>query len=154
MNNNLTLKESLDILNFILRYKEDYDWDCDGIIYISVNYVKSKYLIKELIDNNVEFKAYVRDFLEDASIDISTLWGDVSEQFKVDIWYNGKINKFYMVKWYHKIEQFYKKNKRYFKDWIRKKRETYKIHKYYRKQKKETKKRIKQLTKYYTKVQK
>ena len=119
INNNLSLKENLMLLNIIARHQVDSDADIDGILYIAVDFQETKNLIEEIICNEDAYKEYINAYLENETIDISLLWVEVLEKFKKEIWYNMIKREFYVARWYHKAERYFKDKKREIKYKIR-----------------------------------
>ena len=145
-----SLKDDLLLLNEIAKSEVDSDWDYESIIYIAVDFEETKNLIKKFLTNkNYTYEDYLKDYLEDETIDICGLWGELDQTYKTDTWFNMKKKEFYIPKWYHKIKAYYSVKKRNFKYILREVRGKYKFYKIDKKNDRELKKRLKMLSKYY-----
>lgn len=146
-----TLQIDLKLLNEIAKYKVESDWDSESINYIAVDYAATKKLIKKFLESNKNytFDDYLKDYLEDGTIDICGLWGELDQAYKIDTWYNMKNNQFYIPKWYHRVNAYYFQRKRIIKYKFKILKQKVYYYKLNKKHDRQLKKRLKLLSKIY-----
>lgn len=147
----INLKDDLKLLNEIAKHTVDVDWDSESIIYIIVDFEKAKNLIRKFLEGNKNYtyEEYLKDYLEDDTIDICGLWGELDQTYKIDTWFNMKRNEFYIVKLHHRVNNYFKIKKRQIKYKIEDVRRKFHYYKLDKKYKKDQKKRLKDLAKIY-----
>lgn len=145
------LKTDLNLLNKISKHKVESDWDSESINYIAVDYAATKELIKKFLEGNKNYvyEDYLKDYLEDGTIDICGLWGELDQAYKIDTWYNMKTNEFYIPKWYHKLRSHLVQRKRIIKYKFKALKQKIYYYKLEKKEDKLLKKRLKLLSKIY-----
>lgn len=144
------LSRDLKLLNEIAKHEVESDWDSESIIYIAVDFEKAKDLIKKFLENkNYTYQDYLKDYLEDETIDICGLWGELDQTYKVDTWFNMKKKEFYIAKWYHKLRLYIVQRKRIIKYKFKTLKQKVYYYKLEKRQGKLLKKRLKLLSKIY-----
>jgi hypothetical protein len=149
INEKLTFKECLMLLNILHKSVVDYDCDDQEVAYIEVEKRPCKSILN-LVYPDGGYNKYMKEYDMDADdyegIDITGLWGDIISKFNKEIWWS-RDKGFYVRRWYHKLSNAIELKKRRIRDEWHYKREIIRLK--YRNWRRniETKRRIKALCK-------